>query len=473
MIVQDLNQIPEAFKALEAHQWEVAQAPIAARKDKIRRLAKALQTHRTALQDALQADLGKPRAETDIFDLYPVLSEARHTLSHLEQWARPQKVSTPTALLGSTSRIVHEPKGVALIISPWNVPVNLTFGPLISALAAGNVVAIKPSEMTPHTSALMGKIVADLFPPEEVILLEGEVEVATALLAQPFNHVFFTGSPQVGKIVMRAAATHLASVTLELGGKCPAIIDESANLNEAVTKIAWAKFSNCGQTCIAPDYILVHEAVADRFEALLIQKITDTYGASPAARLACPDLTRIINGRNFDRLVGLQEQALSAGATLAFGGAYDRDTLRYEPTILTRVSPAMPIMQEEIFGPILPMLRVPSVQAALAHTRTLPIPLASYLFTNTKAHEKLFLQNTKAGGSCINDCTIHFTNPNLPFGGANNSGIGRAHGYFGFETFSNKRAVLRQRTPFSAVQAMMPPYNDKIQQLIDVTLKWF
>lgn len=473
MIVNDLNQIASAFKALEANQWQVAKAPLRHRKDKIKRLAQALQTHRSALQEALRADLGKPAAETDIFDLYPVLSEARHTLSHLTAWTRPQKVSTPTALVGSTSKVVHEPKGVVLIISPWNVPVNLTFGPLIAAIAAGNVVAIKPSEMTPRTSALMGEIVAALYPADEVVLLEGDVKVAQTLLQQPFNHIFFTGSPQVGRIVMRAAADHLASVTLELGGKCPAIVDESANLNEAVTKIVWSKFSNCGQTCIAPDYVLVHEGVADRFVALLEQKICDVYGATSEERLASPDLTNIINTRNFDRLVALKEEAVAAGATVKMGGHYDRDKLRFEPTLLSEVAPTMAIMQEELFGPLLPIIRVPSIQSALAQVRSLPIPLASYLFTHTKAHERLFLEDSKAGGSCINDCTVHFSNPNLPFGGANNSGIGKAHGYYGFEAFSNKRALLRQNTPFSAVQAMMPPYNDKIQQLIDVTLKWF
>ncbi len=458
------------FARQQSARWRVAATSADQRKAKLRALLKALLAQRAEAQAALAMDFRKPAEEVDLTELYPVIAEIKDALRHLPRWMKPRKVATPIGLFGSAGTIVQEPRGVVLIISPWNYPLYLTLGPLVSALAAGNCAVLKPSEFTPHTTAFLRKVLAELFPEEEVALVEGDAEVARALLALPFDHIFFTGSPAVGKVVMKAAAEHLTSVTLELGGKSPVLVDADANLLEAARKIAWGKGVNAGQTCVAPDYVLVHERVHDELVAELKRAFEAFYGADAAARRASPDLARIINERHFARIEALLS---GSGAQVAFGGETDAASRYISPTLLIEVDPASPVMQEEIFGPLLPILKVPDMDAAVAFVNARPKPLALYVFSGSRGRAEALIARTTAGGGCINDTVLHFAHTGLPTGGVNTSGFGKAHGMYGFEAFSNARGILRQRTRFSAIQLMYPPYTGFVRRMLDLTLKYF
>ena len=458
------------FARQQAARWRVAATGADQRRAKLRALREALMAHRDEARAALAADFRKAPEEVDLTELYPVLSELKEALRHLPRWMRPRKVPTPMGLLGSAGIIVHEPRGVVLIISPWNYPIYLTLGPLVSAIAAGNCVVIKPSEFTPHTTAFLRKLLAGLFPEEEVALVEGDAEAAQALLTLPFDHIFFTGSPAVGKVVMKAAAEHLTSVTLELGGKSPVLVDADANLHEAARKIAWGKCVNAGQTCVAPDYVLVHQRVHGEFLEALKQAFRAFYGTEAASRKASQDLARIVNDRHFDRLLALLH---GSSAHIAFGGETDAATRYIGPTILTGVAPDAPVMHEEIFGPLLPVLPVADMDAAVAFVNARPKPLALYVFSGSRPQAEALVARTTAGGGCINDTLLHFAHTGLPAGGVNASGFGKAHGIYGFEAFSNARGILRQRSRFSAMQLMYPPYTGFVRRMIDLTLKHF
>jgi aldehyde dehydrogenase (NAD+) len=464
------TELEALFARQQAARWRVAGTSADQRKAKLRALLEALMAHQAEARAALAADFCKSPAEVDLSELYPVICELKDALRHLSRWMQPRSVPTPIGLFGSIGTIVHEPKGLTLIISPWNYPIYLTLGPLVSALAAGNCAVLKPSEFTPHTTAFLQNLLKGLFPEEEVALVEGDAEAATALLALPFDHIFFTGSPSVGKVVMRAAAEHLSSVTLELGGKSPVLVAADANLKEAARKIAWGKYLNAGQTCVAPDYVLVHERVHDALVEELKQALMAFYGTDPAARQASPDLARIINDRHFTRL-----QALLSGsaAQIAFGGETDAATRYISPTVLTDVDPAARIMQEEIFGPLLPIVKVPDMNAAVAYVNARPKPLALYVFSGSRRAAEGIIAHTTAGGGCINDTVLHFLHTGLPTGGVSTSGFGKAHGVYGFQAFSNARGILRQRTRFSAIQLMYPPYTGFVRRMIDLTLKYF
>ncbi len=458
------------FARQQGARWRVAATSADQRKAKLRALLDALMAHRAEAQAALLADFRKSPEEVDLTELYPVISEIKDALRHLPRWMKPRKVSTPIGLFGSAGTIVHEPRGLVLIISPWNYPIYLTLGPLVSALAAGNCAVIKPSEFTPHTTAFLKKLLAGLFPEEEVALVEGDAEAAKALLALPFDHIFFTGSPAVGKVVMKAAAEHLTSVTLELGGKSPVLVAEDADLREAARKIAWGKCLNGGQTCVAPDYVLVHERVHDALVEELKKALMHFYGADASARQASPDLARIVNGHHLARIKALLD---TSGATVSFDGDCHAAARYMAPTLLTDVDPASPVMQEEIFGPLLPILKVPDMDAAVAFVNARPKPLALYIFSGSRRMAESLIARTTAGGSCINDTILHFAHTGLPTGGVNTSGFGKAHGIHGFEAFSNARGVLRQRTRYSAIQLMYPPYTGFVRRMIDLTMKYF
>ncbi len=458
------------FARQQAARWRLAASSADQRRAKLLALLDALMAQRTEAQAALAADFRKAPQEVDLTELYPVISELKDAIRHLPRWMKPRKVPTPIGLFGCAGTIVHEPRGVVLIISPWNYPIYLTLGPLVSALAAGNCAMIKPSEFTPHTNTFLRSLLAGLFPEEEVALVEGEADVAQALLARPFDHIFFTGSPAVGKVVMRAAAEHLTSVTLELGGKSPVLVDADANLREAARKIAWGKCVNAGQTCVAPDYVLVHERVHDALVAEVKRAMAGFYGLDATVRQASPDLARIINLRHFTRLQGLLS---GSTAQVAFGGDMDAASLYISPTVLTDVDPASPIMQEEIFGPLLPILKVPDMAAAVAFVNARPKPLALYVFSSSRSGAESIIARTTAGGGCINDTILHFAHTGLPTGGVNTSGFGKAHGVHGFEAFSNARGILRQRTRYSAIQLMYPPYTGFVRRMIDLTLRHF
>ncbi len=465
-----LDNLIERFKAQQKNQYQVAATGWKQRVKKLHALQQAIEkTYRKPLQDALLADFGKPTIETDLTEIYQVVKEIKHAKKQLRHWMAARKVPTPSALLGTTSWYRYEPKGVCLIISPWNFPVNLTFGPLVAAIAAGNAAILKPSEMTPHTTAVMGQIIADLFPENEVALVEGGIEVSTALLALPFHHIFFTGSPRVGKIVMKAAAEHLSSVTLELGGKSPCIVDETADIKGAAKKIAWGKFLNSGQICITPDYLLVQESVADRLGQALEKQVRSFFGPQP---IASHSYARIVNNSHFKRLVNHLEDALDKGAVLSFGGTYEADSRYMAPTLLRKVPETATLMQEEIFGPLLPMVTYRNTEEAIQYINAREKALSLYIFSKNRKSTNHILKQTRAGSSCVNTNLLQYSNHHLPFGGVNNSGIGKSHGIYGFKEFSNQRAVLKQTFP-TAMELLFPPYNSFKQRVANITLRWF
>ncbi len=428
------------------------------RKAKLKRLEHAIRDKRDALKSALKSDFRKSFAETEFTELIATLAELKLARAKLAAWMKPMPVATPPTLFGSRAEIRYEPKGVVLILSPWNYPVYLTLVPLIAAIAAGNRAIVHPSEKTPATRAVLAAIIADAFAPHDVACVGGEVATAEGLLKLPFDHIFFTGSTRVGKIVMRAAAEHLSSVTLELGGKSPCIVDSDADLERAADRVAWGKFINGGQTCVAPDYVLVHESVERTFLDKMSRSIAKMYGRSDDARAATPDFCRMIDDGHFARIERLLGETVREGARIEIGGQSDSAQRYIAPTVLSNVHFDAPIMRDEIFGPVLPVISYRSLDAALMQINSRPKPLALYAFTKKPAIVERILSGTSAGGTLINDTVLHLANPNLPFGGVGESGLGSYHGQFGFKTFSHERAVMRQ-TKASLAPLLAPPYN--------------
>jgi aldehyde dehydrogenase (NAD+) len=466
----NVAEIERIFKLQQAHQYTVAKTTARERKAKLKRLQEALFAHKQEIRDALYADFRKHPSEVDLTEIFPVTSEIKHTVRHLSKWTRPHRVKTPLSMFGTSSYIHYEPKGLALIIAPWNFPITLTFGPLVSAMAAGNCVIVKPSEHTPHASRVTKSIIEEVFDEGEVAVVEGGIETSTALLALPFNHIFFTGAPAIGKVVMEAAAKHLASVTLELGGKSPTIVDETANIDAAARRIAWAKFTNNGQICIAPDYLFVHESKKDELLQKLRENIELSYGRD--ARRS-ESYARVVNHRHYQRVSSYIEDAKQRGATVAYGGGTDGSEDYIEPTVLTDVDPSSSVMTEEIFGPVLPVYTYKSLDEPIAAINAKEKPLALYIYSKNRSNIRRIIENTRAGGTCINHSAVHFFQHNLPFGGSNNSGIGKGHGFFGFEAFSNPRGVFKQWSPLSAIELMRAPFTKLKQTLIDLSIKYF
>jgi aldehyde dehydrogenase (NAD+) len=452
------------FAAHQATALKLRLTDAAARRAKLARLDEALVAAADAMRAALADDLGRSANESDVVELIPMMTELRHTRRHLEGWMRPRWARPTAATLGTSARIHTQPRGTSLIISPWNFPLSLALGPLVSAVAAGCPAIIKPSEYAPHSAAVLAGIVAKVFDPDEVTVIEGEAETATALLALPFDHIFFTGSPAVGRIVMHAAANHLAAVTLELGGKSPAIVDASADIKKAAAAIVWGKFINAGQTCIAPDHVYVHSSLMPAFLAEAQNAIAGMFG--PGA-----DYTHIISDRHFARLTGLLDDAAGQGATIIRSGADDAATRRFAPTLVTQTPAQARLMGEEIFGPILPIITYTALEEPITAINAGPKPLALYVFGTDSSTQMRILAETSSGGAAINTALMQFTHPNLPFGGVNNSGLGAAHGHTGYLAFSHQRAVLTER--FSAASLLRPPYTARTRQLIAMTLRYF
>lgn len=443
------------------------------RKERLIKLLNWITTQQEAIHEALWLDFNKPAIEVDLNEIFPVTSEIKHCLKNLSNWMRPQPQPTPLPMLGTSAFVVAEPKGRALLISPWNFPFNLAIGPLVSALAAGCPAILKPSEYAPHTAQLVQDLVSDLFAPHEVAVCLGEKEVASELLGLPFDHIFFTGSPTIGKIVMRAAAQHLSSVTLELGGKSPVILDDSADLKDAAEKLIWGKFVNCGQTCIAPDYILVPEDKKEIFIGHAREVLNRYYDPNGKGVMQSPDYARLINTKHFERIRQLLEDALQKGAQVEAGGELDAETRYVAPTLISNIREDMLVFQEEIFGPILPILTYSHLNDALALIHSQPKPLALYFFGKDESRAKRVMAETSSGNLVINDCVLHFLHSELPFGGVNNSGIGKAHGKYGFLAFSNEKGVLKQRVGFNNVSLLRPPYGLRVKKLIATMMKWF
>ena len=468
------SAIIRVFKMQSEHQHVMRLTTAKDRIKKLQRFHDYIYSHRQEIENAVWLDFKKPKTEAMISELGVLLGETRHTIRNLKQWMRPKGVSTPITLFGSSSEIIYEPKGVCLVLSPWNFPFNLSLVPVVSAVAAGNCVILKPSEYAPHSSALMKKMIADCFPPEEVTVFEGDVSVSSALLELPFNHIFFTGSPNVAKVVMAAAAKNLASVTLELGGKSPVVVDKNANIDNAGAKIAWLKAMNAGQTCIAPDYILVHESVKTQLIAAIVKHLKKFYGEDAAARQATPDLCRMISPKHYGRVKHLLEDAVQRGARVEFGGHLDDTELYFENTILSDIPDDAEIWSDEIFGPVLLIRTWSTKEEAATYINSQPDALSMYIFSNSGSVVNYFLKNTRNGGVTVNDCGPHFYNSELPFGGVNNSGMGKCHGHFGFMEFTNQRGVLRQTRFLPTTDFMVPPYGGWLAGwLLKGIVRWF
>ncbi|RMG20326.1 MAG: aldehyde dehydrogenase family protein [Bacteroidetes bacterium] len=470
LIDQQVNpaEIQRIFELQRQHAPALVHTTAKERKAKIKKILDYTLGHLSAIEQAMYDDFQKPAPEVIVGEIIGVKTEAKYAMRKLGRWMRPHKVGTPLSLIGTSSYIRYEPKGNCLIISPWNYPYNLAIKPLIACIAAGNTAILKPSEMTPHTSGLIKQMIAELFPEEEVAVFEGDYRVAQNLLALPFNHVFFTGSPQVGKIVMEAAAKHLASVTLELGGKSPAIVDETANIRDIAPRLAWGKWLNNGQTCIAPDYVLVHESKEDELLQALTNTLDHMYQA-PEGIENSDSYCRIVNERHFGRLKGILDDALAKGAQLVYGGQTDASEQFIAPTVLTGVTDDMRIMQEEIFGPLLPVIPYRDNNEVLSAINQREKPLALYVASRKKKNVNFFLTHTTSGDAVVNDYLIHYSHPALPFGGVNNSGIGKSGGFHGFREFSNERGVLVQK--FGSLKPIFPPYTEKVNKIVRFLLK--
>jgi aldehyde dehydrogenase (NAD+) len=463
--------IDRVFARQRARFAERGAPPAADRIDRLRRLKSAFLLRQADVYRALEADFRKHAAEVELTEIQPTLVEINYAIKHVRQWMRSRGVPTPFHLAGTKGRIRYEPKGTVLILAPWNYPFYLLICPLVGALAAGNTVVLKPSEKVPATSALLAELVRATFDESEVAIFEGGVEVAQALLARPFDHFFYTGSTRVGRVVMEAAARHLATVTLELGGKSPAIVDETADLESAVNRIVWGKFINGGQTCVAPDYVLVHESRFEQFVSMARAQVSSMYGADEAARKANPDFCRLVDDRHFCHVAGLLEDALAHGARAVTGGVVDAAERYVSPTILTDVDVESTVMNEEIFGPLLPVLPYSRREELPTFIKERGKPLALYVFSTDPRRVAWCLDRVPAGGSAINNVVLHLAHPSLPFGGAGESGMGSYHGEYGFRAFSHERAVLIQG-PFSIHRRFQPPYTDKVRRLVALVTRF-
>lgn len=407
--------------------------PVEFRLEQLHKLRQAIGKYQPALLEALKADLNKPPFEAFAFEV-SATQELTYAIKHLRSWVKPQKVPVSIEQRPAKAQIYPEPLGVVLIISPWNYPFGLVLSPLVGAIAAGNCAVIKPSELAPQTSRVMAELIQDTFDPAYITVVEGGVEVSQALLEEKFDHIFFTGGTAIGKIVMAAAAKHLTPVTLELGGKSPCIVDREIHLEHAARRIAWGKFVNAGQTCVAPDYLLVDRTIKPALVEAIKAKIQEFYGDDPAQS---PDFGRIINPKQFARLAEL----LHSG-NIVTGGQTDPKSLYIAPTLLEGVSPEDPVMQEEIFGPILPILEYDDLNEAISLINAKPKPLALYIFSKNRQIQERILQATSSGGVCINDTIMQVGVSTLPFGGVGESGIGSYHGKASFDTFSHYKSVL-------------------------------
>ncbi|HMQ47548.1 MAG TPA: aldehyde dehydrogenase family protein [Saprospiraceae bacterium] len=464
----DPKEIQRVFELQMAYHTQLGATTARERLAKLKQLHAVLLASRPKIYQAMLADFAKPQLEVDLSEIYPVLHDIRFARKNLRRWMSPQPVTTPLVFLGSSSWVQYESKGVCLIISPWNFPFLLTLGPLVSAIAAGNTAIIKPSEYTPHSTAVMREIVESIFEEREVAFFEGTVPTSNALLALPFHHIFFTGSPSVGKIVMAAAAKHLSSITLELGGKSPVFIDETAHLKEAARRLAFTKYLNNGQACVSPDYILIHESKKAAFLKELKAQLIKKYGTDPSKN---PDYCRIVSEKHFLRLKKYLEQANAQGAELVTGGQ-TQDTDRYiAPTIIAGLQANSPFLQEEIFGPILPVVTYKNLDEAIRVVNEKERPLSLYIYSQNRKNIRHIIRHTRAGGTAINNSVVYFLNNHLPFGGVNNSGMGRSHGFAGFQAFSNQRAFYRQYLP-AATELISPPYTRFTLWLSNFVTKW-
>lgn len=438
--------------------------PLSFRKKQLVQLKKALQENEAAIYEALKKDFQKSPFETFVTEIAVLVSEIDFVLKHIDDWAAPKRVASSLLNFPSSDYVYPQPFGVCLIIGAWNYPLHLTIAPAIPAIAAGNCVVLKPSELSPHTSALIKQLTDRYFDPRFMATVEGGVEVSQKLLEQAWDKIFFTGSTRVGKIVMEAAAKHLTPVVLELGGKSPAVIDASANIETAAKRIIWGKMVNAGQTCVAPDFVLVHEEVKELFLHHAVKYIKEFYGEEPELS---PDFPRIVNSRHFERLSKLLERTKGR---VVHGGQLDATQLYIAPTIVDGVGWDDSLMEEELFGPILPVLTFTDIYEVMHRLQRMPHPLSMYIFTNDKKTEQLLIERVPFGGGCVNDVVVHLANHHLPFGGIGPSGMGNYHGKYGFDAFTHYKGIVKHAT-WLDVPLRYAPYEGKLN-MVKKLVKW-
>ena len=457
-----MNHLEKRLDRQRAYFDSGATRPLPRREAALRRLLRALEQSEGDLLAALERDLGKHPFEGYETEVGLVRQHLRYTLSHLRRWAGPKLAAVSPLHFPAGAFIRPESRGLVLIIAPWNYPVQLCLIPLIDAIAAGNCAVLKPSAYAPATSRVLRELVESCFAPDHIAVVEGGRAENEALLEQKFDYIFFTGSVAVGRLVMEKAARWLTPVTLELGGKSPCIIDQTADLPLAAKRLAFGKYLNAGQTCVAPDYVLVHRDVHDGLLALLAGEIAAFYGSDP---LACPDYGRIVNEKHFHRLMGLMDSG-----RVVCGGTGSAETLQIAPTVLADVSPDSPVMSEEIFGPVLPVLAYESLDEAVAFVNARPKPLALYLFTTDKAAERRVLRDCSFGGGCINDTIIHLATSDMGFGGVGESGMGSYHGKLSFDTFTHYKSIVKKSNRLD-LPVRYQPYTKEKERMLRRVLK--
>lgn len=463
-LAEDIQRI---FEAQHQMALRLRTSTVNERIGKLKRLRAVLLEHREAIIEAAAQDFKRPPVEVDFTELMPVVMDISDYCRRLKKWLKPRRVRPTMMMLGTRAWVRYEPRGRCLIIAPWNYPVTLTLGPLIPAIACGNTVMIKTSEIAPNLSTVLVKIIREVFDESEVAIFEGDASVAEALLELPFDHCFFTGAPSIGKLVMGAAAKHLTSVTLELGGKSPVVVDQTADIELAARTIAWGKFINSGQTCIAPDHIYVHDSIRERFVQRVCAHLDAWYGEGLAAKDA--ELSRVINVRHTQRVASLMDDAKARGARVLYGGAVDVEAHFVSPTLLGDIPDDARIMHEEIFGPLLPIIGFGHLDEVIERINAAPKPLALYIWTRDQASSDLLIARTSAGGTCVNHIAAHFLHHNLPFGGVNNSGIGSYHGEWGIRAFSHERAIVQ--TQVLLARMFFPPYKPRLRKILGWMLK--
>jgi len=462
--------IKNIFNDLHKNKILINTSTLSERKEKIKSIKNWIINNRPKIKKAIWNDFKKPFEETDLTEVYPLISECNHTIKHLSKWLKKKRVKKTLSLITTSGYIKYEAKGIVLIISPWNYPFQLAIGPLISAIAAGNCVVIKPSEISKNTSQLIEEMINNLFPQNEVAVIKGNVDIAEKLLELPFDHIFFTGSTNVGKIVMKAASKNLTSVTLELGGKSPIIIDKTANLKMAAEKIVWGKFLNSGQTCIAPDYVLVNKKNRNEFTDFLVTYIQKLYGTKDLQSNS--DYANIISKQHHQRLLKMLDDSIQYNNRILLGEDSNNFENFIAPTLILSDKKKSKINSEEIFGPILPIVEYDNLDEAITWINNKTPPLSIYIFSNSKINIEKIAKLTKSGGIVINEVMLQFTHPNLPFGGVRESGIGRSHGFAGFKEFSIERSYLKAGK-INPLKLFYPPFNEQKRKLIDLLIKYF
>ncbi|WP_298775497.1 aldehyde dehydrogenase family protein [uncultured Empedobacter sp.] len=464
------TEIDKIYELQFKNKSTIRNLTIAQRKVFLLKLEQSILNHRIEIEQALFIDLRKSKVESDSTEIFPVLSEIRLFRKKLNRWSKIKSVSNNLLFFGSKAKIQPEALGNCLIISPWNYPFQLCLLHLVACISAGNTAILKPSEFCPNVSKLLDKIISEVFEQNHVAVIEGQVDETTYLLAKKFDHIHFTGSPKVGKIVMQAGAKHLSSVTLELGGKSPLIIDGSIPMQEVVEKVVWGKLINLGQTCIAPDYIVIKEEFSDQFVDAFITHVENIFGKNPSQS---EDLARIVNLQNYNRLKNLITDALEKGAKCPFGNEYKEDELYIKPTLLIDIPKDALIENEEIFGPILPIYTFKEINEVIEYINLKEKPLALYLFSNNLVFIEEVKNQTSSGSVVINETLVHILHPNLPFGGVNHSGIGASTGYEGFKDFSHMKPVLHVNRILSPSKFLNYPYTSTTQKVIDFLMKYF